>query len=393
MVNTCAILGGSTYVNSWVGINVLIVLIGFAAVSAAYMFSKLGSASLRTRMAELAKSEIAQLMVSLILIVVLIAFSKAACGISASVSQSLTGTQMNPFQFADSYLGELAFVKGLGLFSTIASKSLEYIVDSNIYAILPKILGNFLTSTGLTSCAAEPARLVTVSFNIFNFGCEPFANMFIMFEMLSYLYLELFAPVIISSVAVLFVQYLSIPFIQYLAFAVALPVAIALRAIPFGGPGLRSASNAILALAIAAYIIYPLTISFDAWAMNYIFSSSNPMFPYLHSTYLLNNAPPPSFLQEIPSNTISFFGTTTNSVESLVKSMFDSTSLINFIPFFNVPHTISDTELIANEIAQYVFQAVFLLALDVAITVGFAASLAKALNSGIGGGAALWSGL
>jgi hypothetical protein len=58
-----------------------------------------------------------------------------------------------------------------------------------------------------------------------------------------------------------------------------------------------------------------------------------------------------------------------------------------FNPFSIIPHT----HAIINNIAELIFQGIVLFAVNVAITLGFAIGLTKALNSGIEGAGSFWS--
>ena len=100
-------------------------------------------------------------------------------------------------------------------------------------------------------------------------------------DIMTNLYIDLFSSVLLVMIGMLFVQWLSLPIIQAVAFTLMLPFALILRSIAFassGGQGLRETANAILAIAIALYLIYPLMIMFNSYAISYIFSPANPLY-------------------------------------------------------------------------------------------------------------------
>ncbi len=203
-----------------------------------------------------------------------------------------------------------------------------------------------------------------------------------------------FLALIAVAFGVLFVVFIMLPFIQQLSFTVILPLALVMRSIPFAGPNLRQTSDTFLALAIGFYLIFPLTILLNGFIMTWMYTScaqaGGPVLcnPYQQYTgaYQLNSLPtdalfntPPSQLYgngflggvQLPSVFFSggfggLGGGIGNGIAAIFKNLVD---LPNIIIVF------------ANKTAKYLFQAIFLIGLDLAITVGFAMGLSKGLSS------------
>jgi hypothetical protein len=220
-----------------------------------------------------------------------------------------------------------------------------------------------------------------------------------LFALLSDFLLAVIAPMVTIVVGLLFLQFLLLPIMQYTAFAVILPTAIALRSLAFMGTPLRNASNTVLAIAIAGYIIYPLMISFNAYAITWIFSASNPASQYVKLTYVVPNIPVSTFFTQLPATTAQTSGVsgwystlftelaTTKVFVTFLTSSFNSVGII-------LPWTVvSNVQLLINQVAQFIFTGVVLFVMDIAVTIGFAIGLSKALNSGLSGVDSFWSGL
>jgi hypothetical protein len=372
MINSCALYGSFTNANNWIGINYLVIIVGFSIVAAIYSLSRLLPPNTREKMTGITKIEITQLMISAVIIAVLIASSSAMCSISTYISQSVTGQAYSPFIFADSYIGNLVFNKGLGIYGQIYALSISYDIYSKVIAFLGSaIVSNIPGLTSIFSRAAGPLNVtITLGYDA-SIGLGIFSTLLV----------ALFSPLVILAVGMLFIQYLAIPIIEYTMFTIVLPISIAMRSIAFAGGGLRTASNSLLAIAIAAYLIYPATIGFDAYTMHWLFSSSNPTYTFLESTYSHPTAIPTTFLS---TTGIPAFGSITTPSISSIWSTLSLTGFLSAISF-------SEPLTIVNEISELMFQAVLLFALNIAITIGFAISLTKALNSGIEGAASFWS--
>ncbi|MDE1833159.1 MAG: hypothetical protein KGH58_01950 [Candidatus Micrarchaeota archaeon] len=390
MALVCAVYGGANYTNSWIGINALVILVSLMATAAVYSIGRLMPDSTRGKIAGYVRSEMVQLLLSAVIILALISVTFFACQITSSISQSVAKTQLNPFQFATYYIGNLVFIKGMGLLTTTYSTALTY----EIYALVSTQAGIFINDY-----AGEIPLIGQYIGNGYNFKVSgasvivdfpPEINVGLMFSNLVDLLLGIFSPILTLAVSMLLVQYIALPFLQYTGFAVILPIAIAMRSLAFSNGELRNASNAILAIAVAGYIIYPLTIALDSYIIGYVFSAANPSFVYLHTTYTLNQFNPSSFFsQPLPSGASQYspFG---DQIGTLWSLLYNSVAGAFPIPF--AAGTASIQQLV-NDIAEFVFTGIVLFAIDMAITIGFAIGLTKALNAGLEGAQHFWAGL
>ncbi len=371
MVNTCALYGSFTNANNWIGINYLVIIVGFSIVAAIYMLSKITPQNTSAKLTGITKIEITQLMISALLVAVLIASATTVCNIATSISTAVNGNPYGPFTLADSYIGSLVYNKGIGLLSNIYTLSITYYIYANLLTMTSSSISSFIPKT----------ELAYGNFNLkITFGYDAGISLGI----LSTVLLAVFAPLVIISLGMLFLQYLLLPIIQYTMFTIALPIAIGMRSIAFagaGGTGLRGAANSILAIAIALYLIYPLVVGFDAYIMHWMFSPQNPSYTFLESTYSHPTAPVSTFL--LTTGTTGFGSTSWPSISSIFKQLTQG----NFLAAIDF----SEPAIIVNDVSEFMFQAVVLFALNIAITIGFAMSLAKALNGGIEGAASFWS--
>ncbi len=382
IASTCAYGGGNaSYVTSFLGVNYLIIAVGFAVLAMVYMASKLlpGEKWRGLSMATI-KSEMTQLVISVLIIAILFASANIACNISTTMSRNLIPTvglpsNLSPFGFADYYIGNLALNTGLGLLSNIYTLSITYSIDARLFTILSTYMSNELSLI--------PNGPLTINI-------ESGYDAGMIYGTTADTYIVILAPLVILTIGMLFIQYIALPMIQYLAFVVVLPVAIILRSLSFTGANLRNTANAVLAIAIAAYLIYPLTISFDSFAVSWIFSTSNPEYGCtncLSSAYQLQ-ALPSSFFSGSNSITVASYQLPTNLAGSLVQS-----TLFSNLGSVYPPVMIAQSEQLISEIGQFMFIAVVLFAVNIAITAGFAMGLTRALNSGVEGATTFWSSL
>ena len=182
----------------------------------------------------------------------------------------------------------------------------------------------------------------------------------------------------------LFLQWISIPLIQSFAFTVLLPFALIIRSISFAGagnPGLREAGNAILALAIAFYIIYPMMIVMNSYVISYAFSPSNPLYSCQNclNSELTSLAIPKSFFSSLSSYNYKsslFGGLVSPTTGSFISNpVLQNIGLISPIGIFDQAQTVT------SGIAKYIFMGIFMVGIDLMVTIGFASSLTKALNA------------
>ncbi|MCL5007366.1 MAG: hypothetical protein M1164_01650 [Candidatus Marsarchaeota archaeon] len=387
MLQTCALYGGASYVNSWLGINFAVILAGIFVVTLVYMLSRFLPSSMKGKITSVMKVELTQLFISVIIIVVLIGAASTACAASTSISQHVTHTTESPFAYSDYYIGNLTLNTGLRLLTNVYLTSIDYGIDSRVYPSLINYEGPGFLSHSASILSKSAANKGIEIFSVgFNFGEDLGAN----FGILSDLYLAVFGPIITLVIGSLFVQYLSIPIFEYTAFTIVLPVALIMRSIAYsasGSGGLRSASNAVLAIAIAVYLIYPLMISYNSYIVNWIFSVQNPYFQYLHTSFTIDSLPT-TFFSSLASGVsgVSLFGVTTPSLNSLLGN-YATTGVVSLFDPFAVTSQVLTT---IDEMAQFIFVGIFLFGLDVAVTLGFAQSLASSLDAGIEGAASFW---
>ncbi len=384
-INTCALYGGSSYVSSWLPINITVVLICLLLVGLVYILSKVANERTRQVLAGAARAQLVEIFLGVIILIVLLTLSGAACSASASFSQQLTGVSQTPFAYAQYYTSCLAFTTGLGIYSSIFSTAISY----QAAALDIQLVGDAeLKLTGLNNiafCSGLTGGIITCSFTLKTTGD--------IFTILSNMYLGVLAPLVMSSVGTLFIQFIMLPIFQLTAFTVLLPAALFTRMLPFSGGGLKNISNVLLALAIAFYIVYPMTVVMDSWIVKWMFSpATNPLYPYISTIAGANTVPASSFLTQSPTFSTSLWGFSQPSVSSIVKTMFfDNPS--NLVPILNVLAAGRQLQVMIGTVVTYVFKAMALFALDLAITIGFAGGLAKALNAGFEGPAQVWSNL
>jgi len=395
-IATCALYGATTYANNWIGINIMILLISFIIVAVVYMISNIMPAITREKMVSAARSEVTQVIISAVILAILLCAALTACNISASLSTSLIPSQysaMNPFQYASYYVGNLSLNTGLNLLTNLYSTSVSYAVEAQVLQSIGSLFNSAFSGTFgiLKSIFSAPAS------GIFSIGIGAAVQLGSIFSTLSTVYLFL-SSFVTLAIGLLFIQFLAIPILQYTAFTVILPVALAMRSLSFLGNSLKAASNALLAFAIAAYIIFPLTIAFNGYAISWIFSAQNPSYQYLHSTYIVPGIKANTYFTTNPTSSqpsaltsaasAAFSSTAWTQLFGIVSSSFSSTGVIIG------PGTVAaQARVLITEIAQFLFASVVLMVVDLAITIGFASGLAKALNSGVEGAGSFWSGV
>ncbi|MEM0149522.1 MAG: hypothetical protein QXW10_01340, partial [Candidatus Micrarchaeaceae archaeon] len=201
----------------------------------------------------------------------------------------------------------------------------------------------------------------------------------------------------ITVIGALYLQWLMLPVLQYTAFVIVLPVALVLRSISFAGVNLRNTSNAFLALAIAAYLVYPLMVGFDGYAISWIFSPSNPSYQFLQYSYNLPAYSVSTFLSQMPSSGL--ISGNPSTAPSYISSSLSSAS-INTNPLFELGSVLQSaavapftTDTIVKEIAKFLFTGIFMFAINIGVTAALAIGLTKALNSGVEGASTFWGNL
>ncbi len=387
-INYCQLFGGpaSPYISGWLPLTYLVVALGFLIVAILYMVSRLTPPSVSSRLREVTKSEITQIFIGVFIILILLSMTTAACNLSSSLGSQVLASAgvsnangLSPFQYADYYIGTLALNHGINQLGYIYSTSIGYAIEARVITALSQDLG---FSTGGDS--------------VLSFGITYEHDLGSLYGALSDVYFDALSPILVITIGMLYLQYLALPLLEYTAFTVILPVAILIRLIPYGGNGLKSASNAILAIAIAAYIIYPLMIAFDSYIVYWIYSPAlNPAYGCtncLSTAYTLPSLPSSSFLSTSVTSSSSnalggitgALGISTPAVNNVLSSSFYSSLTIDPEPA---------AAYITQQMSQFIFVAVFLFGLNLAVTIGFAMGLARGLNVGIEGPASFWESL
>lgn len=389
MANTCSLYGGSTYVTSWLPINLLVILISILLVAVIYSVSTMFPDRAREQLKGAARSELTQALISMTILVILLGAVTTVCTASASLSNKLTGMSMDPFRYATYYIGNLSLNTGINLLTNLYGTSVQYAVAGAVYGNIGNALNPLINSIG-----SKIAAVLAIK-SVLKVGFRAAGVLGSVFTMMSEFYLGVFAPLVTLAVGLLFLQFIMLPIFQYAAFSVLLPIALAVRSVSFLGSNLKFASNALLAIAIAAYIIYPTMIAFNSYAIHWIFSSSNPSYVYVGSTFVVNTITPFSFFQQTQSSETGFFGTMFKTIYPFMASALGSSNFFGGV--YNIltlpAYAISQTQLFVNQIAQFFFASIVMFVIDIAVVVGFASGLAKALNSGLEGTGSFWSGL
>ncbi len=386
--STCSLYGGSGYANNWIGINFIVILVSLTVIAFVYTIANFMPSKIRSKLSDAVKSELSQILLSAVIIVILIGSAQLACNLSAiySVSYVPRGERgLTPFQYADSYIGNLATVTGVSLLTNIYSLSIAYQVEAQIvYQALDFTSG---LASGLGSAAAGSmfsdaglslvggSGLIKSSILTVSLILPDINALSGVFTSLSSMYVGVFSPLITLATGMLFIQFLLLEVMQYTAFTTILPVAILMRSLAFTGTSLRNSANALLAIAIAAYLVYPLTVALDYNIfMNYA-------LPNAGQTYQLQNININSFFSSLSGTGV------VDAAGSAASLMTSSVSSYMIWPW----DIMNAAQTIITHMAQFIFQSVVLFAVNIAITIGFATGLAKALNSGVEGAGSFWN--
>ncbi len=367
--------------NGWIGICMLVIIASMMLGAVGYGIAGLLPASQREKLKGVARYEYVQGVFSVILVTVIFAMSLSACDIGGALASGAVG-YTDPFQFSQYYIGNLLFSKGLALVTGLFTAGTVLAIDAAMANYLASAIGNFIPLGTPKGSKLSYVSIVGIT------GTDEPAS--IIYEY-SYVLNALIAPIIVVTFGLLFIVFMALPAIETLALTLVIPIAIAMRSLAFTGPRLRDASNTLIALAIAFYFILPLTIAMNYYIVNWVYclngGSCNPYVGYLGTGgYLLDTLPVnqllanPGFVTtaNLPGTgylklPINFFGYGAiagsggfiNMVKEIVQGLISVPTLLNT---FGI------------EAAQYLFQGIFLIALDAAITVGFAVGLNKGLN-------------
>lgn len=352
--------------NSWMNINILLVLVVFLLGALVYSLSTLFPVSMGERLRGASRYEMINGLVSLIIIGILISFAVATCQVGSQLVGTATGYQ-NPIQYGQVYIGTLLFQRSTALFTQIYSESLALLFWGNVMDQIESVISGTITA------------FVQI---------EPGFNVISVFFGFSSVLTATYSGLIAITFGVLFVIYILLPLVGSIALTVLVPISIIIRSIPFAGPRLRETADTFLAIAIAFYFILPLTILLNFSLMNWLYTpcaagqtNCNPNYEYLQPYNLLSIPIDSLFTQQTfnvggPLNIQapeSFLGGGIGGQGGLLSAVANGFSTLVRLPAVIVTF--------GESLATYLFESIVLIALDLAITVGFAQGLVKALAS------------
>jgi len=357
-LNTCAFAGGGVNANNWIGINMLVVLLFFTIAALIYALSNLFPPSPREKLKTTSKFEIMQMVLSIFIIIILVGIASLSCDFTNSIAG------MDPFGAAQIYIGKLLFVDGINLATHIYSTSIEFMIGSEI----ANIVGSPISIPLVKSSVLKLSASLSPSFgNIYN----TYGDIVVGYNTL-----------VIVTFGMLFLNFLMLFIVKAIMLTVVLPVAIAMRTLSFLGPRLRESANSFLALAVAFYFIYPLTFVMDSYIVNWTYcigaqSTCNPYHNSYPLAYTASSIPTSSLFATYPNYKLFGFTFTLPFVNFY-------SSVLSGIPFQDILLAPASIGIVAQQVSDFVFQGIFLMALNISITVAFAISLTKALNAGFG---------
>ncbi len=365
---------------AWLNINGIVILLALVLGAGVYAIASMLPASTREKLRGAVKTEMFQAVLSVFIIIAVLALAYTSCQAGQSITQELTtGLYQDPMQFAQFYLSNLLFQRSNQIFGQIYSESaiflaaahvLEMIVESEEITILGGYVGVQL-SNNITGVYYGYTGVITGTYT----------------------------AMLVASYAVLFIFYLILPITQALALTVLLPLTIVIRSWPFGGPRLREAANSFLAIAIAFYFILPITITLNNYVVNWMYCSNyigtgtplqltsqncNPYADYVQFTQFSSLPLSSLFTANSAANIVGPGGSVTQVPVEFYSGIFSGQGGLGSVItgslkiLFDVPDIIAG---FGYEIAEYMFESIVLVALDIAITIGFAQGLTKALNA------------
>ncbi len=387
--NACTFGGINT--GNWVNINMIVVLLVLTAASFVYALAVLLPAATREKLRGTAKTEAAQGVISAFLVIIMVVFAATGCELGSLFAASQPSmTYVNPTSFSENYLENLLFIKSTSIFTQMYAASALYLVYGNlIESVIPQV---GIPKNGFT------LGPLSLQFDIST-------NIIQVYYAYAGILTGTYSALLTASFGVLFIFVLLLPIIQAVALTMLAPLAIAMRSLPFGGPRLRETSDAFLGIAIAFAIVFPVTITMDSYIINWMYcqgmstqtnsplsvapSACNPYQIYLGTNPTSNIPVDKLFTAQSPptsSGSISF-----TFLTGVIGGQGGPLSIIgnSWKNFLELPQIINGYGI---EIANYVFQSIVLMALDIAITVGFAQGFSKGISafSGALGAGPFW---
>lgn len=374
---TPTVAGSSTLnTNNWIQLNLVVILASFAICGILYALSSLFSVTMREKMRGAAKYEAFQGLICTGIILALIGFSEVSCQVGENMVASSVPiihiSYQDPMQFSEAYLGNLMFTQGLGLFTSIYSESVLLTITGGMSSLLEDMLKE-LTLT-----------LISLDFS---------PNLISIFYGFSGAISATYLPLMVVCFGIIFMIYLLLPLIEAIALTVMVPLALVMRSIPFAGPKLRETSDTVLAIAIGFYFILPLAILSNSYIVTWMYTpctSGGSSFcnPYSQFTapYQLESVQTSSFFNEQPqaiapkTTPLGGFTVPFNFLSSAAASQGGISGAIGYMlnTLYGLPQLLIQMSL---GVAQYIFQGIVLIGIDLAITLAFAQGLTKGLNS------------
>ncbi len=378
---------GALNQGDWIAISTIIVLLAISVGGLIYALSSFLSTTRREKLRGIVKAEIVQGIIALFIILILVIFAGLGCQMGNSMTQGLTaGTYQDPFQFAQLYMNNLLFTTSGQIFGDMYVTSINYLIAGNLAEAI----------IGITEKIVQHGSGLILNANILGifYGYASVST-------------STYTVMMMVSYGVLFIMWLLLVLAQSFAITMMVPLALVIRMIPFGGPKLREAADAFLAIAIAFYFILPLTLVFNNYAINWMFctnnvglnfsnnvmdlghitqqytGSCNPYYAYAQNDMLIN-LPFSSILDSNTPLKLGVFGSTV-SIDGLFFGGAISGNGGLGQEFINLMGAIAEIPAQVNgygiEISEYMFSSLVLIALDIAITIGFAQGLARGLGS------------
>ncbi len=316
------------YGTSWLGINGIVILISILIITLVYLLSRTLPSNTKAKITGITKTELTQIFISIFILALLFAVTSSLCSATSSISNTIAqmtqtiktaaptfgycnngipcpalaqpviplSAQSDPFSYSESYIGQYAFNIGPLLGIQVDAYSYAFGLISlmwyTVYTQLSDVIPTFQIPP---ECADSVGQVTGVCFEL------PInADLGAPYSILTDAFIDAYAPLTTLGIAIMLVQYLILAMSQLAAFTVLLPVALVLRSLAFSGGTLRLAANSVLAASIALYIIYPVMIVFDSYAIAWMFTpcippatggaqvvtaTCNPSFNYLDVSY------------------------------------------------------------------------------------------------------------
>lgn len=382
--------------NNWILISALVLIFSLMVAGLVYLLSNFVGRRNAEKLHGYVRFEIGQVMISAFIIIIIASLAALGC----NVGMQLTSPPQQPLQFAQSYVGQLLFVQGVGLESSLYSTSIQLGVYGGVVdAIASPTFTAIGGAVGSLGSAASTLLKVPSLPSFLTIKPQPpnFQTVYNNYTKI----IDVYITAIIVGFAMLFLQFILIPLISAGALTVVVPIAIIMRGLSFVGPRLRESANAFLAIAIAFYFVYPMAFVLNQTIINWMYSSPTPaLCTNVQDTSTCNFNPYPQYIADYKGTTLNpgkIFSQSSAPIYvggqplSLPSDFYftSGSQLLNSLtgsannplnPLLYGAQTII-TE--ADQVSKYLFESVVLIALDMAITMGFAVGLYKGLNGAL----------